>query len=255
MTEMQLRDPILALLAASILGVLAACGPTPAGARPAVVFAAASLTASFRELAAEFARRQDEHRVEVHFAGTPQLVVQVREGAPADVFASADATNMQRVVATGRSLGGPAMFAHNHLTIVVRSDADVVVRGLADLARDDLRVVLCGPEVPAGRYARQAFAKAGVEPRSVSDEPSVKAVVSKVALGEADAGVVYVTDARAARDRVDSVGIPEQHDVVAAYPVALLDGGRNPAAGAAFVSFVRSPDGQAILRRFGFSAP
>lgn len=221
----------------------------------AVVFAAASLTGSFQELAGEFERRHPGERVVLHFAGTPELVLQVREGAPADVLAAADETNMRRVVETGRTRSDPVVFATNRLAIVTRKGDPAGIRGLADLARPDLRVVLCGPDVPAGRYAREALAKSGVAVASVSDEPSVKAVVSKVVLGEVDAGIVYVTDARSAATDVDEVPIPEEENVVASYPIVLLASGSGGATGEAFLRFVTSPDGRAILERFGFSGP
>ncbi len=235
--------------------LLAACrDPAGAGA-PALVLAGALLTAPFQALAEEFMRRAPGHAIELHFAGTPRLVMQLREGAPADVFASADDANMQRVVATGRGARAPAVFAQNRLAIVAAAGNPRDVSGLADLGRGDLVVVLCGPEVPAGRYAREALSRAGVPVRSASDEPSVKAVVAKVRLGEADAGIVYATDAEEAGDSVHAVALPAEHDVVASYPIVALTGGPNPAAGEAFVAFVRSADGRAVLRRFGFEVP
>lgn len=255
---MNLRSTIpTALLAVAFLALLASgCGSdTAATQRPAVVFAAASLTAAFEELQREFERTNAGAAVELHFAGTPQLVLQVREGAPADVFASADRVNMHRVVETGRVVGEPATFATNRLAIVVAPANPRSIGSLAHLAREDLRVVLCGPEVPAGRYAREALAKAGATVRSVSDEPSVKAVVSKVAFGEADAGIVYVTDAASAEGAIEAVAIPAEQNVVGTYPIARLAGGRNGEVGERFVAFVRSPAGQAVLARFGFGPP
>lgn len=252
---MNLRSTIpAALLAVAFLA--SGCGSdTAATQRPAMVFAAASLMAAFQELKGGFERAHEGDAVELHFAGTPQLVLQVREGAPADVFASADLVNMQRVVETGRVVGEPRPFASNRLAIVTRPGNPQAIGSLADLARENLRVVLCGPEVPAGRYAREALAKANVTVRSRSDEPSVKAVVSKVALGEADAGIVYVTDATSAKGPVEAVAIPEPDNVVGTYPIARLAGGRNGEVGERFVAFVRSPAGQAVLARFGFGPP
>jgi molybdate transport system substrate-binding protein len=232
----------------------AACGKPTAAERPILVFAAASLTAPFEALAAEFERRHPGSRTELHFAGTPQLVVQVREGAPADVFASADAANMQKLVDAGRTATPPAVFARNRLAIVTPKGNPKGIQALADLARADLRVLLCGPEVPAGRYARQALAKASVAVTSASDEPSVRSVVSKVALGEADAGIVYATDA-AGTAAVTAVAIPEPHDVVASYPIAVLSTGGSRTGGEAFVAFVLSADGRGILEGFGFLGP
>lgn len=245
---------LLALLSMSLFATLAACGSRTAD-RSTMVFAAASLTAAFQDLAVAYEAAHPGEGVELHFAGTPQLVVQIREGAPVDVFASADEANMQRIVAMGGTLGPPVVFARNRLTIVTAEGNPQGIRGLADLARDDLRVVLCGPQVPAGRYAREALAKAGVTVRSRSDEPSVKAVVSKVQLGEVDAGIVYVTDATSAAQQVDAVPIPAEHDVVATYPIVALGAGANPAGAAAFLAFVRSDAGLAILQRHGFARP
>lgn len=245
------RVAFAALLALAPLG----CRDRSEPARPTIVFAAASLTAPFLSIAAEFERRHPGPTIDLHFAGTPQLVLQLREGAPADVFAAADDANMQRVVDAGLVVAPPRTFARNHLMIVTAPGDPNAIRGLSDLARDELRVVLCGPDVPAGRYARQALAKAGVAVRSLSDEPSVNAVVSKVRLGEVDAGVVYATDAANAGDAVTAVPIATEHDVEVSYPIAVLSRGSERTSGESFVRFVMSPDGQRILRSFGFTAP
>lgn len=238
-----------------VIAFLAACGKSKPDTNKTMVFAAASLTASFQGVAKHFEATHPGAKIDLHFAGTPQLVVQVREGAPVDVFASADETNMQRVVETGKTLAEPVVFAHNRLAIVTGKGNPKGIHSLADLARDDVRVVLCGPEVPAGRYARQALAKAGVALKSLSDEPSVNAVVSKVHLAEVDAGVVYVTDAMSAMGQVGAVQIPDEHNCIGSYPIALLGAGANRAGGKAFVDFVKSAGGQAILQRYGFSSP
>lgn len=240
------------LVGLAAMGSLAGCGGAQA-ARTTMVFAAASLTAPFEELVTAFERDHPGVDVRLQCAGTPQLVLQLCEGARADVFAAADEANMQRVVAAGLTAGEPQAFARNRLAIVVAAGNPKAVRDLADLARADLRVALCAPAVPAGRYARQALAKAGIEPASVSDEPSVKAVVSKVQLGELDAGIVYRTDVRGAG--VTGVGIAAAHDVVAVYPIVALASGHDAALGAEFVQFVRSAEGQRILAGFGFLAP
>jgi molybdate transport system substrate-binding protein len=246
------------LTLAALLGlILGACSESSAGsaAPPTMVFAAASLTAPFEAIAQEFERRHPGEELDLHFAGTPQLVVQTREGAAVDVFASADEVNMQKLVEAGQVLPHPRTFAQNRLTIVTAEGNPKGIKSLADLARTDLRVVLCGPEVPAGRYAREALQKASVGVRSLSDEPSVKAVVSKVQLGEVDAGIVYVTDAASAADSVDAVEIPAEHNVVASYPIAVLSAGNNPESGAELVAFILSPEGRRILRSFGFTTP
>jgi molybdate transport system substrate-binding protein len=241
--------------------VSTACAERVEPRESARVFAAASLTASFQALAREFEARHPETHIELHFAGTPQLVLQVREGAEVDVFASADAPNMERASAAVAVVHGPHVFARNRLTIVTAAENPKGVAELADLRREDLVVLLCGPEVPAGRYAREALGKAGVEVRSASDEPSVRAVLNKIRLGEADAGIVYVTDIASAEggagagSSLASVPIPDEHDVVGTYPIAVLGAGRNPELGRRFVDFVRSADGQSLLRSFGFRGP
>jgi molybdate transport system substrate-binding protein len=243
------RSPAPLLLAA----VLAACSDR--APQRATVFASASLTAAFTELAAGFHRDTPGASVDLHFAGTPQLVVQLREGAKGDVFASADQPNLQKVIDLGVVVGPPAAFATNRLCIVVPKGNPKRIRTLADLADPALRVLLCGPEVPAGRYAREALRKAGASVNSRSDEPSVKAVVGKVELGEADAGIVFATDAMASRDRLDEVAIPAEHDLVANYTIAVLSCGDAQAVGAAFVAFVGSPAGRAVLAKHGFGLP
>lgn len=244
-------------IAVGVLAGLVACGGSAATAPgPATrVFAAASLTAPFEELARRFEAAHAGSRIQMQFAGTPTLVLQIREGAEADVFASADLPNMQKVVDAKATAAAPQPFASNRLTIVVAKGNPKHVVGLADLARADLKVALCGPEVPAGKYARQALAKANVEVRSVSDEASVKALASKIELGEVDAGIVYVTDATSAAARLDAVSIPESQNVIATYPIAVLVKSRTPAVAAQFVEYVRSPAGQAVLSQFGFGAP
>jgi molybdate transport system substrate-binding protein len=237
------------------LGFLASCRDANSGTKTVMVFAAASLTSSFHELAKSFEAGHPDTRIELHFAGTPQLVVQVREGAPVDVFASADEANMQRIVETGTPIAAPVVFAHNRLAIVTAKGNPKGIRGLVDLARDDLRVILCGPEVPAGRYARQALEKARVRVNSRSDEPSVKAIVSKVSLAEVDAGIVYVTDVTSAADQVDAVPIADEHNVIASYPIVALGAGVHRSGGLAFVEYVQSAAGQAILRRYGLTTP
>jgi molybdate transport system substrate-binding protein len=249
----------LGLPAVAALAILTACGDEgrAAGASPAIapvrVFAAASLTAAFEAIGTAFERANPGARVELHFAGSPQLVLQLREGAAADVFAAADLPNMQKVQDRGAVAGQPVEFARNQLAIVVRAGNPKQVQRLADLGRADLKVALCAPEVPAGKYARQALAAQRLEVRSLSDEPSVKAVVSKVQLGELDAGIVYTTDCRV--QGVESVVIPSPQNVVASYPIAVLQRGANRAGGEAFVAFVRSEAGRTILHQHGFVLP
>ena len=216
------------------------------------VYAAASLTEAFRDLGRALEAAHPGLTVQFNFAGSQQLALQIEQGAPADVFASADEATMQRLVDGGLVAGSPTIFARNRLAIVVPPGNPKGIRALADLGRPGLVVVLCAPAVPAGRYAREAFAKAGVRVPEASEEADVKAVVTKVRLGEADAGVAYTTDVRAAAGAVDGVALPEAHDVIARYPVAVLRDARNRGAAEAFVAFLASEDGARILARFGF---
>lgn len=241
-------------LALSGCGPAAAPAPTPVAATaPIRVFAAASLTAPFEAIGRAYEQQFPGSKVELHFAGTPQLVLQIREGAEVDVFASADPANMQKVVDLGKTAAPPAEFAQNVLAIVVKAGNPHGIRGLPDLARTGLKVALCGPEVPAGKYARQALQKAAITVQSVSDEPSVKALVSKIQLGELDAGIAYTTDART--KGVTAVAIDAAQNVVASYPLAVLGNGRNRAGGEAFAALVRGATGRAILAEHGFQMP
>jgi molybdate transport system substrate-binding protein len=203
-------------------------------------------------MASAFEKAHPGVAVELNFAGSQTLVQQIQEGAPADVFASADETNMQKLVASGEIAGTPQLFAHNALQIVVAAGNPKHIGGLADLAKPGLTITLCGPTVPCGRYAGEAFGKAVLAVPAASQELDVKAVVTKVALGEADAGIVYVTDVRAAGSTVEGVDIPAASNVVARYPIAPLKSAPNPATAAAFVAFVLSPEGQKGLATFGF---
>lgn len=219
------------------------------------VFAAASLTASFRAVAAAFEANRPGTTVALNFAGSPTLVQQIREGAPADVFAAADEANMRKLVDAHAVAGSPQVFARNLLQIAVAKGNPHRIAGLGDLAAPGLIVVLCGATVPCGRYALEAFTKAGVTPPAGSRELDVKGVVTKVALGEADAGIVYATDVRAASDHIEGVGLASAHNVSAQYPIAALREAAHPEAARAFIAFVLSDPGKKILGEFGFLSP
>ncbi len=224
-------------------------------AKPVQVFAAASLTESFTALGEAFAKAHAPARVEQNFAGSPALVAQIESGAPADVIATADGANMARLESAGLLAGAPALFARNRLEIVVEKGNPKGIAGLADLARADLVVILAAETVPAGRYARAALVAAGVRVEPKSLEANVKAVLSKVALGEADAGIVYTTDVRSAGERVDGVAIPDAQNALASYPNALVKQPSLSGDAKSFVAFVLSAEGRAVLARFGFLAP
>lgn len=239
-----------------VLGAITGCAPSDPGRTRVLVFAASSLREAFEDIQARFEAEHPDVAVDLHFAGTSRLVFQLEQGAPADVFASADAPNMVRATALGRVRGEPHDFARNELAVVTAAGNARGVAGLADFARTDLRLALCGPEVPAGRYAREALARAGVSARPGSDEPHVRAVVAKVVLGEVDAGIVYRTDVAAAGAEVHGVDVPAEHQVAATYSIAALHGGRAEASAArAFVDFVLDDAGRAALGARGFLLP
>ena len=249
------------ILIAALVAVVAAtsCGSDD-GARNDVspaditVFAAASLTAAFTELGDAFMAATPGAEVTFSFAGSSELVAQLREGAPADVFASADLANMAVLADADLVDGESEVFATNAAEIIVEAGNPLGITGVADLADDDLVVVQCAPEVPCGTYAEQVFANAGVTVMPSSLEQNVKAVATKVILGEADAGLVYRTDVLAAGGDADGVTIPDDVNVVAEYPIALLAGAPDPRGGRGFIDFVLSAAGQAILAGNGFGA-
>lgn len=239
--------------------VLTACG---AGERPAAgdptrltVFAAASLTDAFAELADAFAADHPGVRVDVNAAGSQTLAHQINQGAPADVFASSAAEQMAVVEEAGNLAAQPRVFAANRLAIAVEEGNPRGVRGLADLADPDLVVALPGEQVPAGAHARRVLDAAGVTVEPATLEADVRTALGRVVLGEADASVVYASDVVAADGRVDGVAIPEGANVTVAYPIAALAGPADPADARAFVAFVLGEEGQAILARHGLRAP
>ena len=246
----------LRLAAAVLLLVIvaAACSDSEASGPGGslTVLAAASLTEAFDELGRRF---QAAHDVDVTFSydASSTLAQQVLAGAPAEVLATADDVTMRRATDAG-AVEAPAVIARNKLAIVVRAGNPEEVRTVADLARPGLVVVLCAGQVPCGRFAQQVLERAGVRVQPRSLEANVKGVVSKVVLGEADAGLAYVTDARAAGRDVEAVAIPDAQNVVAEYLVAVVRAARNRAAATAFVQFVRSSQGRSVLESFGFAA-
>ena len=237
------------LLLAALLGALG-CKP---GARPLVVFAASSLTDAFGELERSF-EAESRAEVSVSFAGSHELRLQIDNGAPADVFASADLAQMAPLVAAGR-VEPPSIFAKNTPVVAVRRGGPEL-RAFADLPAAE-RIVVGAPEVPIGAYTSQILAKAGadfqkaVEAKVVSKEANVRQVLAKLTLGEADAAIVYESDAVAAG--LPIVEIPEALSVVAEYPIAVVSGGQADLA-RAFVAFVRSSEGRRVLEARGFLA-
>jgi molybdate transport system substrate-binding protein len=249
--------PAAVLAAAALL--LAACGGDDSGGSSGSgspneikVFAAASLTAAFTDIGKQFTSANGGTKVTFNFAGSQALATQIQQSAPADVFASADLANMDKVKDL---VGTPQNFASNLLQIVVEKGNPKGVKGLDDLANPDLKVVLAAPDVPAGRYAAQILGKAGVTVKPVSQEDNVKAVVTKVSLGEADAGIVYVTDVTAGGDKVEGVEIPETQNVLATYPIATVKATKAQDKAQAFMDLVLSAEGQQVLKQYGFLPP
>jgi molybdate transport system substrate-binding protein len=236
---------------------LAACGNSSGGESTSLsgyiqVFAAASLSASFDAVGTSFHRDNPGVGVKLNYAGTPTLVTQIEQGAPADVFATADTTNMDKLTADGFTMGSSRVFAHNQLEIVVAPGNPKGITGLADLAKPGVIYITEASTVPAGKYSLQALAAAGVKVTPKSLETSVTAVISKIELGEADAGIVYTTDVTAAGKKVQGVQIPAAQNVIATYPIATVKGTTNAAIANAFIAYVLSTKGQAMLATFGF---
>ena len=284
-------SPVALLVALVLLVVpLAGCG-TPAGsAGPATnaatsdpaspvagvpvlhgsltIFAAASLTESFNQLAAALRAASPDLQLSFNYGGSPTLRTQLAQGAKADVFASADDANMQGAQQDGTIDGAPQTFARNRLVVVIPAANPGHITALQDLAKPGLKLVLAQEQVPVGNYARQALGKLSQDPsygsdfksrvlaNLVSNETDVKAALAKVELGEADASIVYVTDITPdAKAKVTTLAIPDQFNVIASYPVAVVKGAPDAANARAFIAYLLSPPGQAALADHGFAAP
>ena len=242
---------------------LAACGDDPdsgsgsgSGATQTLtVYAAASLTSTFQLIGAEFERQHDGVSVEFSFGGSSDLVSQLLEGAPADVFASADEANMARLTDAGLQADDPQPFATNTLEIATPPDNPAGIASFADLAEDGVKVVVCAPEVPCGAATVKAEEATGVTLAPVSEEQSVTDVLGKVTSGEADAGLVYVTDVTAAGGDVTGVPFPESAAIVNTYPIVALEDSDHADLASEFVELVLGDTGQGILREAGFAQP
>lgn len=255
---------ILRRVAGEVLALaLVAALPRAGSAATVRVFAAASLTEAFRDMATLYEGQHPGDAIELNFAGSQVLRMQIEQGARADVFASADPVQAE-ALRKARLVEAPVSLARNRLVAIVPADSARVAR-LQDLARPRTKVLMAGPTVPAGRYAAQVLAKltssglfgddyqSRVQANVVSHETSARGVLSKVALGEADAGFVYATDAAAMPDRVRAIEIPERYNVVAEYTISIVGGAADAARAKAFVDLVLGPEGQSILARRGFS--
>jgi molybdate transport system substrate-binding protein len=247
------------LVAGAVLALgLAACGSGGSGSgeggdTTVTVFAAASLTSTFEQVAEEFEAAHEGVEVELNFAGSSDLVAQIQEGAPADVFASADEANMEKLTAEGLAGSEPVAFASNTLQIAVPPGNPAGVASLQDLAGDGLNLVVCAPEVPCGAATAAVAESAGVELSPVSEEQSVTDVLAKVTTGEADAGLVYVTDVQVAGDDVEGVTFEESSAAVNVYPIATVAESDAADLAQAFVDLVLAETGQSILHEAGFA--
>ncbi len=217
------------------------------------VFAAASLRKTFTELGDRLMADNPDLKVEFAFAGSSDLVTQLTEGAPADVFASADERNMTKASEAGLLAGEATPFATNHLTIITAPGNPLGISSLADLAKPEVQVVICAAQVPCGGATEKVAGLAGVTLNPVSEENSVSSVLTKVTEGQADAGLVYRTDARAAGSTVAAVDFPEADRVTNSYPIARLKDAQNAAAARAFIDLVLSDQGQQVLADAGFA--
>jgi molybdate transport system substrate-binding protein len=271
----RLRFPsALVMACVATLGVLlAACGSTQA-AQPTpqpvtlTVFAAASLKAAFTEEATKFHAANPNDTVQFTLNGSNTLEAQLEQGAAADVFASADTTNMDKAQTAGLlTSAGAKTFARNRLVVIVPTANPAHIATLKDLAKPGVKIDVAAPAVPAGKYALQALDKLGasadygpqyeaaVKANFVSQEQAVSAVVQKVGLDEVDAGFVYVTDAATASGQVTAIAIPDPFNVIAVYPIAVLKGSTHATEAQRFVDFVLSSEGEAVLASFSFLPP
>ncbi|MFD3717192.1 molybdate ABC transporter substrate-binding protein [Streptomyces sp. NPDC058674] len=263
------RRAATAVLTATLLVPLAACGnggakpaadspagaPSPAPASGGVkaakltVLAASSLTDVFTTAGAAYEKSHPGTKVTFSFAGSQELAAQVKQGAPADALVTADTRTMDGLTA---EVNTPSVIAKNRLVIAAGKGNPFKIDDLKDLADSKIKVVLAAPQVPVGRYSKEILDRQGVPVKPVSQEPNVRAVLSKVELGEADAGLVYKTDSAKSGDKVVAVDIPDDQNAVASYPAASLKQSENAEAAAAFVAWLTGPEAQKILQDAGF---
>ncbi|WP_405166199.1 molybdate ABC transporter substrate-binding protein [Nocardia sp. NBC_01499] len=219
------------------------------------VFAAASLTETFNDLGKQFEAAHPGVKVVYSFGASSALAEQINQGAPADVFASAAPKNMQQVQDKGEVSGAPFTFVRNRLEIAVPKGNPGHITGLADFGKTEPKIALCAEQVPCGAAAKTVFDIAGINPQPDTREADVKAVLTKVKLGEVDAALVYRTDVLSAGDQVQGIDFPEASQAINDYPVAPLAHAPNSAAAAAFVDFVKSDQARAVFAKAGFDAP
>ncbi|MQY27030.1 molybdate ABC transporter substrate-binding protein [Nocardia aurantia] len=248
--------------AVAAVGLLAGCGSGdskdsggPTGTTTLTVFAAASLNHVFTDLGATFEKAHPGTKVAFSFAGSSDLAAQLNQGAPADVFASADQANMDKVVKTNRITAAPQTFATNTLTIVTPPGNPKHIAALADLAQPGLRLVVCAAQVPCGSATKKVTTSAHVAISPVSEESAVTDVLAKVTSGEADAGLVYVTDAAGAGGKVTTVAFPESAGAVNVYPIAPVADSKHADLAQQFDALITGPEGRAALAKAGFVTP
>jgi molybdate transport system substrate-binding protein len=245
------------LVTAMVLTVISGCGSSeqPANSAKVMVFAAASLKKAFTDIGEEFKTENPGASVEFSFAGSSDLATQLTQGAPADVFASADSKNMDKAKQAGLLAGDPVNFASNTLTIAVAPGNPKRITSFKDLTQQGLSVVVCAPQVPCGSAAQKVERATGVTLSPVSEESSVSDVLNKVTTGQADAGLVYVTDAKGVGDTVAEVPLPEAAGAVNTYLIAVLKGSQNAELARKFADFVTGASGQKFLTAAGFAKP
>jgi molybdate transport system substrate-binding protein len=248
------------ILASLVTFALSACAPAPSAPSELVVFAASSLTNAFDEIALAFEAQHNGLDVLNNFASSSELATQLAEGAPADIFASANSTQMQAAADAGHITGEAVPFLTNRLAIIVPSDNPAGIQSPADLATPGIALVLAAPDVPIRDYSDQSIAlmgdadfQAAVYANLVSEEPNVRQVATKVSLGEAEAGIVYTSDVTPdIADHVHLIEIPDEQNILAVYPIGLVAGGPAGSLAQEYIDFILSAEGQAILAKWGF---
>jgi molybdate transport system substrate-binding protein len=268
MRTLLLKKSIVAMtVAVGLTSALAACGTSAPAATPSgssstsqlsgtvTVFAAASLKSTFTQLAKDFEAKNPGTKVALSFAGSSDLVTQISQGAPADVFASADTKNMTKLADAKLLDGAATNFATNVLEIAVPPSNPASISSFADLAKPGVKVVTCASQVPCGAATDTVEKASGITLSPVSEESSVTDVLGKVTSGEADAGLVYVTDVKGAADKVKGIAFPESDKAVNTYPIATVSSSQNKELAAAFIAAVTSEAGKKVLGDAGFGAP
>ena len=247
---------------------LTGCTNQPPHDNEITLFAASSLTDAFTEIASHYEREHPDVTVRLNFGGSSQLATQLTEGAPADLFASANETQMEKLVEDGRIAAQTVqILATNQLVLIMPADNPAGITSLADLAQAGIKFVTASKQVPIGQYTRQSLAKMeasgdfaqgfeqAVLANIVSEEANVRQLVTKVELGEADAAIVYQSDVHLNRQNLQTIALPDRYNIAARYPIAPLQNTRHPDGAASLMAFIQSANGQSILKKWGFSSP